>query len=58
MGLLDRGYKVTLVQHAIQSLSEADAGKVLHAFGAARTNRPNRRGGYLLIVIVVYCRSA
>jgi nicotinamidase/pyrazinamidase len=32
MGLLERGYKVTLVQHAIQSLSNADADKFLTAF--------------------------
>ena len=32
LGLLDRGYKVTLVQHAIQSLSDPDAGNFLATF--------------------------
>jgi len=32
VGLLDRGYKVRLVQHAIQSLSAVDAGRFLTNF--------------------------
>ena len=34
MGLLDRGYKVTLVRDAIHSLNNADAGKFLSEFAA------------------------
>jgi nicotinamidase/pyrazinamidase len=34
MGLLDRGYKVSLVREAIQSLSNADADAFLHEFAA------------------------
>ena len=34
MGLLDRGYKVSLVREAIQSLNDADAGEFLREFAA------------------------
>ena len=32
MGLLDRGYKVSLVREGIQSLSDVDADRFLHDF--------------------------
>jgi nicotinamidase/pyrazinamidase len=36
MGLLDRGYKVSLVREGVQSLNDNDAGRFLHDF-ASRT---------------------
>jgi nicotinamidase-related amidase len=34
MGLLDRGYKVTIVREAIQSLDQAEADRFLRDFAA------------------------